>query len=63
VHIWLIVIIALLIVLPGMFQEEEAAAALFDYCEMVDAYNQTGGDFGWPDYENKFDKECLEWIK
>jgi len=28
------------------------------YCEMVELFNQTGGDYGWPDYNENFDKEC-----
>ena len=29
------------------------------YCEMVEMFNQTGGDYGWPDYKETFDKECV----
>jgi len=28
------------------------------YCEMVLIHNQTGGEFGWPDYKETFDNEC-----
>ena len=28
------------------------------YCEMVEIFNQTGGEYGWPDYKETFDKEC-----
>lgn len=24
------------------------------YCEMVKMYKNTGGDYGWPDYNNSF---------
>jgi len=28
------------------------------YCEMVEMFNQTGGEYGWPDYKETFEKEC-----
>lgn len=30
-----------------------------DYCEMVAEYKASNGEYGWPDYERKFNKVCL----
>lgn len=28
------------------------------YCEMVELHQRTGGVLGWPDFENRYKKEC-----
>ena len=28
------------------------------YCEMVELWQETNGDAGWPDYRNNYDQEC-----
>jgi len=28
------------------------------YCEMVDAWLDSDGEFGWPDYNDNFDEVC-----
>lgn len=30
-----------------------------EYCEMVNTYKESNGEFGWPDFEGKFNKVCL----
>jgi hypothetical protein len=47
---------AIFFVAPIDFEAEQQEADL--YCEMVATYNQTGGQYGWPDYKKTFDKYC-----
>jgi hypothetical protein len=28
------------------------------YCEMVSAWQETDGEYGWPDYNDNFDEVC-----
>lgn len=28
------------------------------YCEMVTTFNNTGGEFGWPDYKGTYEETC-----
>ena len=28
------------------------------HCEMVDLWESTGGDFGWPDYNKSYARSC-----
>lgn len=28
------------------------------YCEMVTIYQQSGGQYGWPDYRGNYDEVC-----
>jgi len=37
---------------------EEAIQQQDLYCEMVATYNETGGDYGWPDYRNDYNVVC-----
>ena len=30
------------------------------YCDMVRTYRMTDGSAGWPDYENRYDRDCLD---
>ena len=44
--------------LPDASREIQAQEDL--YCEMVQLSIDTQGELGWPDYENKFKKVCVE---
>ena len=28
------------------------------YCEMVEAFKATGGEYGWPDYKGSYGRDC-----
>jgi hypothetical protein len=52
----LVVFLILFAPMPPETDLEQQEADL--YCEMVATYNQTGGEYGWPDYKKTFDKYC-----
>jgi len=29
-----------------------------NYCEMVEIYKDSGGEFGWPDFRNNYERDC-----
>lgn len=31
---------------------------VIDYCEMVDIYKATNGEFGWPDFKQAYSEHC-----
>ena len=37
-------------------QQEEAELRM--YCQQVEASRASGGEHGWPDYDNLYDREC-----
>jgi hypothetical protein len=37
---------------------DEPTAEQHNYCEMVDIWNDTEGEYGWPDYNDNFDEVC-----
>ena len=28
------------------------------YCEMVETFKNTGGEYGWPDYKGTYGRDC-----
>lgn len=28
------------------------------YCEMVETFKNTGGEYGWPDYKDTYGRDC-----
>ena len=28
------------------------------YCEMVETFKNTGGEYGWPDYKGSYGRDC-----
>lgn len=28
------------------------------YCEMVETFKNTGGEYGWPDYKDTYRRDC-----
>lgn len=51
------VIILLAFALAGC---EEPQAMADQYCEMVELHKTSGGDYGWPDYNENYDENCNE---
>lgn len=51
-----------LVVMIGLVNNPDEPDALTKeaqtYCEMVQAYKETNGRFGWPDYRGNFRKVC-----
>lgn len=53
----LTLIVALIITIAGMsfagkFDRQEAERASTEYTEMVCLFQETSGEFGWPDFKN-----------
>ena len=38
---------------PDELDQEQAL-----YCEMVEAFKDTGGEYGWPDYKGVYERAC-----
>lgn len=55
---WCLIVLLLLSVV-GSMDLEDAKRADQTYCDMVKEYRATKGEFGWPDYEQKFERDCL----
>lgn len=53
----IIIGLVLLLGLVGDDLESEHADAA-RYCEMVTLYFDTAGQKGWPDFENRYEKDC-----
>ena len=52
--VWFVVFVFFIILFSVEPPDEQSEI----YCEMVLIHNQTGGEFGWPDYKETFDREC-----
>lgn len=48
--------IALGNVIDGQHDDLEQQRAL--YCEMVETFTNTGGEYGWPDYKGTYRRDC-----
>ena len=49
-------LIALGNVIDGQPDDLEQQRAL--YCEMVETFKTTGGEYGWPDYKGAYRRDC-----
>ena len=49
-------LIALGNVIDGQPEDLEQQRAL--YCEMVETFKNTGGEYGWPDYKGAYGRDC-----
>ena len=49
-------LIALGNVIDGQPDDLEQQRAL--YCEMVETFKNTGGEYGWPDYKGAYGRDC-----
>jgi len=52
----LVLIIVLLAMVPEDRQQREEQQTL--YCEMVTLSIETNGELGWPDFRNRYTKDC-----
>lgn len=43
-------------VIDGQPDDLEQQRAL--YCEMVETFKNTGGEYGWPDYKSTYKRDC-----
>ena len=55
-----VVFVFFMLVLTIVFATENQNEQSEIYCEMVEMFKQTGGGYGWPDYKETFNKECVE---
>ena len=55
---WFVVFVFFIIVKSILFSAEPPDEQSEIYCEMVELFKQTGGEFGWPDYKETFDRGC-----
>jgi hypothetical protein len=58
-------IVAILIVIMGIFapkekQQSQEMNVSIQYCEMWQIFNESGGEYGWPDKNNSYEKWCVE---
>jgi hypothetical protein len=51
-----LIITILIAIAPDAKEERIAQQAL--YCEMVELSIETDGEFGWPDFRNRYTKDC-----
>ena len=53
-----VAIIALLLGIVGEGDYQEALSQQQIYCDQVAKHQQSGGEFGWPDYRQSAAEEC-----
>ena len=59
--IWAAIAVAIIAVVLGLVGEgdyREARSQQQIYCDHVAAHQQSGGEFGWPDYRQSAAEEC-----
>lgn len=44
----------------GEIDFEDAIQADAHYCKMVRLYKESDGTVGWPDYEQRYERDCLD---
>ncbi|AIM40623.1 hypothetical protein [Vibrio phage VpKK5] len=54
--VYMLVIGAVALVMAMDFQDEVHEKE--HYCSMVEAFVETDGEYGWPDYKGTYDKYC-----
>lgn len=58
--VWFLVLLILALGWVGSMDLEDAIRADQTYCNMVRDYKRTDGAIGWPDYEERYDRDCLD---
>ena len=58
-------IVAVLIVIMGILapketQQSQEMNVSIQYCEMWQIWYESGGEYGWPDKNNSYEKWCVE---
>ena len=59
--IWAAVAVAIIALVLGLGGEDDYQEALSQqqmYCDQVSTHQQSGGEFGWPDYRQSAAEEC-----
>ena len=55
-----VIVLGLAVALGGVAVDQsddlEQQRAL--YCEMVETFKNTGGEYGWPDYKGSYGRDC-----
>lgn len=52
------VAVTALVVLLGMTKRGEVEAAQAEYCSMVEIGIETDGEYGWPDFQHRYEDDC-----
>lgn len=52
------VLIVCMLMMFSMETERDYEAELAHYCEMVEIFKRSDGEYGWPDYDEKYDSQC-----
>jgi hypothetical protein len=55
----LVVMLAVLVGLLWNLESGQTVVEVAQYCEMVQLYKDSGGENGWPDYNQTFSQTCL----
>jgi hypothetical protein len=58
--VWMLIILVLALGAVGRMDLEDAIRSQSHYCEMVKLYKESGGVSGWPDYDLRYDQDCLD---
>lgn len=56
--IMLLIVLVVVLNIIGTMNFEDVVASNTDYCSMVEHFTATDGAFGWPDYENRYNRDC-----
>ncbi|QQM14088.1 hypothetical protein pVco14_038 [Vibrio phage pVco-14] len=54
----ILVCTSLILMAVGQMEKQDEAMALEHYCQMVEIFQQTDGENGWPDYDNIYESQC-----
>jgi hypothetical protein len=60
---WLLILLVLGLGWVGNMDLEDAIQADRNYCYMVKQYKESDGSYGWPDYSDRFDKDCKDHVQ
>lgn len=52
------VILVAIIIAALVYTLGDAGQTRDPYCEMVSIYQQSGGQYGWPDYRDNYNEVC-----
>ena len=58
VAVWLVTFVAFGVVLTLLDHPDELDREQALYCEMVETFKTTGGEYGWPDYRGVYERAC-----
>lgn len=55
-----IIMISLSVAVIGFLDYSDHEASVSRYCEMVEDYQRSEGESGWPDFNENYDEVCSE---